>query len=238
MKTLMVPNWLTWASVSAALVSIGYGASYLTGLIYHQTYLLRLEIPSEFFRKQSSDYFVFAYIAWVELSMKLLPALMGDWRPLVLLTLFVTFTLFLGMFLGWMSETVCVNKIKENLKASPKISLAGSMLFMPITAVAVIFIAPIMLIVVTVIPILIGGAGADEAAKRELEKFEAGCDAKSIKHRCYDITEGEKFIARGFIVEVSDSYVALMTKIGPEILPLSGRSLKIYGKRESGHERK
>jgi hypothetical protein len=175
-------------------------------------------------------------MAWLEISMKLLPSLMGDWRPFVLLALFVISSMGLGVLLGWMSGTEYAKKIEEKLKARPKILQVGNLLFIPITAIAAIFILPIMFIVVTVIPVLIGGAGADETAKSELKKYQAGCDASLIKQRCYDLMEEGRLISRGFIVEVSDSYVALMTKSGPEILPLEGRSLKIYGKRESSHE--
>lgn len=220
--------WLTWAWLSTVSLSVGYGACYIAGLLYHQTYLQDLGIPSEFFRKQPSDYFVYAYTAWLELSVKWLPALMGNFRPWLLLLLFLSTGVAIGFFLGWLSQKQPFLKIQGDLKKNAKFLMVGGLIFAPVSMSAALILVPASVIAVTLVPALWAQTAAHETSKREIEKFKIGCQITPLKQRCYDLVDAEKVIATGFIVEASDVYLALMTEKGPNILPLNGRSVRAH----------
>lgn len=227
-STLPPRPWLTWAWLCTVSLSIGYGACYIAGLFYHQTYLQDLEVPSEFFRKQPSDYFVYAYTAWLEVSVKWLPALLGNFRPWLLLLLFLSSCVVLGLSLGWLSEKEPFRKIKERLGGNQNFLIVRGLIFAPVSMSAALILILAIMISVTLVPALWAQTAAHETSKREIEKYKIGCQLVPLKQRCYDLIDGDKVIATGFIVEASDVYLALMTEKDPNILSLNGRSLRAH----------
>jgi hypothetical protein len=100
-------DWLTWLTGSTLFASLSYGSCYLTGLVYHQAYLSRFDVPSDLFKASIFEYFIYAYIAWIELMPAWLNLLTGDYRPIA----FFFFLLVIGTGLG-ISSVVLSNTRK------------------------------------------------------------------------------------------------------------------------------
>lgn len=85
-------GWLKWLTGSTLLASLAYGSCYVTGLVYHLTYMSEFDIPPDLFRKTSVEYFFYAYLAWLESMPSWLDTIAGDFGPVALLFLLISGT--------------------------------------------------------------------------------------------------------------------------------------------------
>jgi hypothetical protein len=221
-------NLFKWATVSTLLASLGYGSAYITGLVYHQTYLSRFNVPSDLFKGTTADYFVFAYMAWIESMPDWLQTLTADFRPLGLVFLFLLLNSGLAILLAIASNARWAKSAQLRLRKNGTLQVFGGLLLFPTLTVASLFLIPTGLTTAAIIPALVGQHGAVRTFTRDSAAFSKDCNASEIKIRCMDLMEENKLLATGYVIQASDRYIALLTLKGVHILPLKDRALRLH----------
>lgn len=213
---------------STLLASLAYGSCYVTGLVYHLTYMSEFDIPPDLFRKTSVEYFFYAYLAWLESMPSWLDTIAGDFGPVALLFLLISGTVGLSAILVAASAHSGIKRIQIKLQASRMMHLVGALLAFPlIVTVSLIFLL-IALIFLAILPAWIGEQGASKTVARDQAKFSNKCLLSNGKPRCMDLVEDDKVLATGYVLQASERHIALLTSDGVKIFPLNDRVLQLH----------
>jgi len=92
--------WITFTPLFGLL---GYSAIYLTGVVYHQIWINHFNVGTGLFEKSTTDYFIYAYVALIQVCSNWLNVLTDPW--IILSTLgSVAFLVVEVMLLAWLSR--------------------------------------------------------------------------------------------------------------------------------------
>ena len=67
----------------------------------------------------------------------------------------------------------------------------------------------VVLILCMITPAALGEASGVEAAKHDLAYFKKGCEAANIAAGCLELRKGSEVLARGFVIDSTDSHIAI-----------------------------
>lgn len=229
-------NWLTWLTGSTLFASLGYGFSYTTGLVYHQTYLSRFDVPPDLFKQSTAEYFVFAYAALLELIPSWLEVITGGYKPLALFFLLFFVGGGVGLLLAIFFNTTQGKRLQTTLQNNKTLYIAGGLFGIPAITLAALIFFLCLLIFFAILPAWIGSGGAEKAVARDKAKFSSTCSSQVKNVRCMDLIDDEKLIATGYVLQASDRYIALLTATGVKILPLKERALQLHTPHTSGRD--
>jgi hypothetical protein len=196
----------------ATFLPILTAGAYLVGKAYHCAYLNAFYVPCKLVTKTTTDYFIYSYIA-------LRSELIGFSLASILLTLLT------------IGAAAIIKKFRDRAKASKHNRPA--VFFQPIKAgrlsvntssfPLLLGGAVCVLISVTglvMLPERIGGEAGFQAANEEKKIFQDGCtQGKNEFIFCNDILAGDRHIARGFILDVSEKYVMVYENSRARAIP-------------------
>ena len=220
-KAPVAENFAVAIGVPALVGSVLTAAAYLTGVAFQQAYLTSFQVNYGLFVKGSSDYFLFAFQAILEL--------LPTW-----FRIFGENFGFLGAIFGLLLLCVLVNmggemldrssrlkKMRIRIQSSKLLAVLGQLFLLPTLGLAVIYYIPLFLALLLILPVELGSYSGRRAAQADMERFEKGC--KPIKNSsafCTQIMENGNGIAYGFVIETSDKYVALNKDVKARVLPI------------------
>jgi hypothetical protein len=193
---------LVWGFLkSSAIILAGIGPSaYLTGLIYHQTYLYTMNTDAGLFKKSSEDTLILGLVCAIEIIKNFMTWFLANqlWAHLV--------TAILGIFFlyGIRKRKQISFSVKDYLQRRKDSVLAGFL------SAAVVGGLPFALTVVGLgisMPFLIGKhVGLKVAAARKYELNNLACDKQNLQY--FSIYVNEQFARKGFLISSSTTHIA------------------------------
>jgi hypothetical protein len=213
-------EWFRWATISTFAASLGYGACYVTGLVFHQTYLERFQVPIGLFKQSATDYLFFSYQASLEIMPDALDTLLGDFRPLTFIFLYLAILAGVAKVANNFSKRKRTTKFQEKLRGNGKLKAWAEVLLYPTLGTAIFAFVPVLVMLAIFIPAGVGQYAGMKAAKRDAEQFQSHCKESKSKVVCMDFMQDDKKLATGYVLQVSDKSVAFVTNEGTQIFPL------------------
>ncbi len=198
--------WLTFTPILGIL---GYSSLYLIGVIYHQTYLNHFGVSSGLFEKSPTDYFVHAYSALFQIGTNWLNIISN---PTIFFSVLGLAFLFISeiLFLNWLPTTAPFKIAGSKIHSSTRFKVPATACLLATAVTSLLLALPLVANLLLIVPALIGAKSAETSYKREELVFDQGCDrVKKSKNYCVRLLDGENEVARGFIIETSNSHIAL-----------------------------
>lgn len=218
-------EWFRWATISTFAASVGYGACYVTGLVFHQTYLERFQVPVGLFKQSATDYLFFSYQALLEIMPDALNTLLGDFRPLTFIFVYLAVLSGAAKAASYFSGKRKASDLQDKSRDNGKLKTLAEILLYPTLGTAIFAFVPLLTMLAILIPAGIGQYAGIKAAKRDAEQFQSHCKESKSRAVCMDFMQDEKRLATGYVLQVSDRSVALVTDGGTQIFPLKDRAL-------------
>lgn len=226
-KTKPLLGWLSHAVVLSILTP----TAYLTGLVFHQVYMHTLRINYELYPKSSADYFLYAFKSLFELLPAWLQIAGTDLRV-------VGVVLFVSVAIGLINKggslldnSQWMKRHREKAKTSKAFSLFGEIMLVPIIGLTVIYYIPILLVILMITPVLVGEAAGHKVAIADKAGFEGGCaHPKSKSAFCTQVLEAGKPVALGFVIDVSDKFVAVIDNGVARSIPIKDKEFLEFPK--------
>lgn len=215
---------INWATFIAFFTSTLTAAAYLTGVAFHQGYLHTYKVSYGLFPKTSSEYFLYAYSAILELVPQFFS--FDKTTGLLIISAFCALVLIFSLRrLGkYIDDSVAVAKIRTKVRSAKSFGLVGDLFFYPVLGVVIPLYLLFLLFFLLLAPALVGELGGERAAKREIAAQEGGCaKPKGVNAYCIDILASDKLLARGFIVDMSEKYVAIRVDGLTKTIPIKDR---------------
>jgi hypothetical protein len=203
-------DWSTLAKVGAGVVAVGGVAIHFMGLVGHLAYLRTWGVDQGLFPKPTDWLMTNGAAALVDRTALILAAANTVTGKLVAIAI-----LMFVVLAGWLRFAGRSPRRASNGRGqregsnswSESLWLAGMVTFTTIGSVPVAMLFVAMLIL---FPWVAGDTYGAAAAERERAKFDRGCDAAaSSAPRCIDVRKGDQLIVRGFLIESSQSHLAV-----------------------------
>ncbi|WP_292933156.1 hypothetical protein [Noviherbaspirillum sp.] len=224
-------TFFEWMGTPAIILSILTAAAYLTGIAFHQEYFTYFQVNHGFFPKSSSDYFLFAYRAILEILPAWLNFAGTDLRMVVILFFALVSTSIIIKIGGMLDNSERMKRVRARANKNKIFALIGELLLAPTIGFAAVYYIPIFIAILMIIPVGVGSFGGQKAAKADMERFEKGCQtSKGSDAFCTQIIDEENIIASGFIIDISDKYVALIENGNAKVVPIKEREFSSFKK--------
>lgn len=210
---------------NALIASTLTSAAYLIGVAFHQTYLTALKVPYTLHKKDSSDYFLYAFQALLELF----PMWLTESTKLngaVLIFLISTAWFLANLVIEWVSNSE-LRRRSKNRTISSKWQIVGKAALYPTAMIFFAIYIPLLLSIIMLFPVLIGEKMANKVAARDIKSMNIPCDSNQKKQAyCSDIVDGEKTIATGYMIDTSEKYATIFENGRSRSIPIEGREIR------------
>lgn len=207
-RTLSAPLWSTVAKILAATGAVGGLVLHLIGYVSHQFYLGAWGIDSGLFPQQTDDIIVLGYYAFVDRVASIFSTLnysqFWSWLGIGLLLTIYIFTVY--KFARWLSNNKTIHLVK---KIPGWISELSKIFALTIMTLAGIPVALFFAVFFLAIPAFLGENFGKTHAERQLTTFVMGCNQDSSAHMCIELCKDKISLARGFLIESSESHIAV-----------------------------
>lgn len=223
-KQTILDSFIRAIGIPTIVGSTLTAGAYLTGLAYHQAYLAQFKVIEGLFPKSSSEYFLYAFQAAIELLPAGLVVAGTDLRIPAILFGTVLFVMLIAKASKALEKSERLKHLQLKARQNKKFQLFGEFLALPAITVAATFYVVLALTFILILPAILGGISGKHAAENEMKRFAKGC--KSIKGSiafCTRILDGETTVAQGFIIQSSDRYVALIEDGKSRVIPIKER---------------
>lgn len=215
-----IASGVFWLTLTPILGALGYSSLYLIGVIYHQTYLTHFGISPGFFEKSSTDYFVHAYSALLQIGTNWLSIISN---PIIFFSVLGLALLFISeiFLLNWLPTTAPFKTTSSKIYLSKRFKVPAAACLLATAVTFLLLALPLVANLLLIVPALIGAKSAETSYKREELVFDQGCErVKKSKDYCVRLLDREHEVVRGFIIEISSSHIALYLDGKATILPL------------------
>lgn len=199
------------------------GLGYVTGYLYCDFYFQHYHLTSGPFPKTVPEYIYYGGQA-IFLDVSALFEIKASVTQMILAILIVSIGI--GAYVGVFSFAIekLAGRVKDNEAKSKKDSLLGIKQFfgrwpaarMSIKSAGITFlviygigVALFFTLMLCVIPLSVAALAADKQYALDRKGFANGCTDPKAEMFCFEVKDGDKQIARGFIVAISGDYVAL-----------------------------
>lgn len=208
-KPSLKPNWSNLAKIGAITTAVGGVSLHLMGQAAHRVYLYQMGINAGHFPKTTDWFVINGYYTLAELFLVFVRAFSAHIWQIVLSILMLTVYMY-GMekLGGWLRAKdpgarlaglpVLASDLIRNLFASTFV-LVG-------IPIAIMFVMMILLL-----PAVVGETAGKDVAAKELVRFAPGCDrdGSDASVRCSQIVMDGKVLVIGYIIDASQSHVAI-----------------------------
>ena len=210
-------NRILWLALTPMLGVLGYASLYLIGLTYHETYLDHFNISPRLFPKSSTDLFIQAYLALLHIGI--------SWIELVLN--YKVWLYLAGLTLLLLIEMIILEKLPALIKRSQPTILekykflkkALALLGISVLISTSFLLIPLAANIFLLAPAFIGIQGANISIKDSIEIYTTKCESAK-KEFCVRLLDGDKEVAKGYVIAVSDNRIALILGDHTTIVPL------------------
>lgn len=226
-KSSLKPNWTSLAKIGAATATVGGLSLHLIGQVAHRVYLSRMGINAGQFPKTTDWLVINGYYTLGEQFLGLMRAFFAHTGLIVLAILGLGVYMYGMEILGqWLNTKAPVAKftwlppwasdVIRNLLASTFVLIG--------IPVAVMFMMLVLLL-----PAVIGETAGKDMAAKETTRFMAGCDSgeSSTPANCSQIVMDGKVLATGYIIDASQSHVAIFDPVTRRttVMEMAGRTV-------------
>lgn len=212
---------------NALIASTLTSAAYLIGITFHQSYLTALKIPYTLHTKNSSDYFLYAFQALLELF----PLWLTESTKVsgAILIFLISISWFLAnLVVEWVNNSQLSRRGKSR-NISPKWKIVGKAALYPTTMIFLAVYIPLLLSIIMLFPVLIGEKMANKVAARDIAAMSAPCGSNHKKYiYCSDVMDGEKSVATGYIIDTSEKYVTIFENGKSRTIPIEGKEIRAF----------
>lgn len=204
-------NFLNGAVILTFTTTVLYSAIYLVGVAYYQTYMAKLGLPHQFFKKGTEDNLLYSYMAFREFFMMILNVLSKGPLAACIISCAILFFYLLSRRPTSIPGSVRMRGIIEKLRSKWFVKFIAKILFYVGAGVSIIYYAVFFIFAILLLPGAVGNSAGRHAARDDMRSLANGCQS-AIKSGlyCHEITDGGKVIANGYIVDASDEYVAII----------------------------
>lgn len=213
-----------WPLMLGIALPIFSGAAYLTGITYHQTYLNAFRIPLNLLTKTTADYFLYAYMAVTEAGLKLL-GVSG-----LIMMVAIMLGAYLWQIFSWIDRKVMQSGhrqwVRSKVQSKPLLRFLGKAMMVPSIVLALGYIG-LLFFMLFLAPMMFGHTAGAQRADDDIAIFERGCEkVRRGGPDCNEIFEDGNPVpvARGFIIDSSEKYIAIYDGGTVRTLPVEGKS--------------
>lgn len=200
--------WSTVAKVFAAISAVGGLVFHLMGYVSHSFYLGELGVDASLFPQKVDDIIILGYYTLIDRTATIFTALtsVALWKWLGM-GLLVTIYVFAVMRIARAPSN---NKTFHTIRKIPTWpdDLEKSFLFTFITFAGVP-LALLLIVFILTIPANLAENFGKELAVNQLKKYANGCAQAAPAPICMELCKTEKLLARGFLIEGSESHIAI-----------------------------
>lgn len=209
-----------WIIFTPLLGILGYSAIYLTGVIYHQTLVANFSVGTGFFEKSTTDYFIYAYTALIQVCSNWLNVLTDPW--IVLSTLgTVAFLVVEIMLLAWISRPNRKKTTNGAVRKNKKLNLLMAITTLSTSITLILLALPVAANLFLITPAYTGYKAAQLSIEKSTPVFSLGCEkVEKRQDYCVRLMDGDIEIAKGFVIDSSSERIALYLDGKATILPL------------------
>lgn len=204
------PKEFPWGALAkgfAGIAAVGGVILHLMGYVSHQAYLETWGIDPGLFPKPTDATVINGYYAFVDRAAALLSAARQGATHFLLAAVIVALYIFILSRIGKLSTS---GKLRALVRRTPDwLSDLAKSLVLTLTMLGGIPIALVLAAFVLAVPAILGQNFGQSIAKKEMTVYRDGCNAEGNSRMCVELRKDGKTIARGFLIESSESHVAL-----------------------------
>ncbi|HZX18849.1 MAG TPA: hypothetical protein VFF22_18520 [Pseudomonas sp.] len=210
-----------WIAFAPLLGLLGYSAIYLTGVVYHQIWVNHFSVGTGLFEKSTTDYFIYAYAALIQVCSNWLNVLTDPW--IVLSTLgTVAFLVVEIMLLAWLSRPNKKKTTNGAVSKNKKLDLLMTITALSTSITLILLALPVAANLFLITPAYTGYKSAQLAIEKSTSVFSLGCEkVEKRQDYCVRLMDGDIEIAKGFVIDSSNERIALYLDGKATILPLN-----------------
>ena len=205
------PKSIPWSGILKAAAAIGTAVGgylvHLSGSISHRNYVYEWGLDSGLFPLSTEATFIEGFYALIDRLAKIQTTIWsGGSRIAIAVVLLLTALLFARQWMDRKFANTSVPKPPAWVFKWPGDLLQSFM----VSAIVVLALQlPIaVLILLMAGPAAFAETAGQEAARRELVKFQKGCDA-DVRMRCMELRKGSDVVAKGFLITSSPTHIAI-----------------------------
>jgi len=231
LKPSLKPNWASLAKIGAISAAIGGVSLHLMGQVAHRIYLQQMGVSAGHFPK-TADWLVIN--GYYTLGTRFLALMKAFFSHTLLIALAIVV---LGVYMYGMD--VLSRWLKSK---APALKLAGlpawaSDVIRNLLASAFVVIgipiAVMFMMLVLLLPAVVGETAGKDVAAKEMTSFMAGCDSgeSNTPSNCSQIVMDGKVLATGYIIDASESHVAVFDPVTRRTTVMEMAGKTVIGKR-------
>lgn len=232
-KPSLKPNWSNLAKIGAITAAIGGVSLHLMGQAAHRVYLNQMGVNAGHFPKTTDWFVINGYYSLAELFLVFVKAFSAHtWQIMLSILALSLYMYCMEKLGGWVRAKdparrlaglpAWVSDLTRNLFASTFV-LVG-------IPIAIMFVMIILLL-----PAVVGETAGKDVAARELVRFASGCDRdkSNASVLCSQIVLDGKVLATGYIIDASQSHVAIFDPATRRTMVVETAGKAITGRKAS-----
>lgn len=227
------PNWSSLAKIGAITAAVGGVSLHLIGQVSHRTYLDQMGVSAGHFPKATDWLLINGYYTLAERLMVMINAFLTHTWQIVLAILALGLYMFGIERLGrWLRNKGPI----FNLSGLPA---WASDLLRNIFASTFLFIgaptAIMFLTVILLVPAILGETAGKDIAAKDMRRFAEGCESggTNTAANCVQILMDGKVLASGYIIDASQTHVAVFNPATRRTTVMEAAGKVISGKQVS-----
>ena len=229
-KPSLKPNWSSLAKIGAVTATVGGLSLHLMGQVAHRVYLSLMGVNAGQFPKTTDWLVINGYYAFGGRLLSLLGAFFAHawWIVLAIAVL--------GGYLYGMEALGRWLRTKSPIAGfswlPSWISDLIRNLFLSSFVVLGVPIAAMWVMLIFLLPAFVGETAGKDVAANEMALFMAGCNNRESSHkvRCSEIVEHGKVLATGYVIDASQSHVAIFDPVTRRTTVMAMTGKTVVGK--------
>ncbi len=194
-------------------IAILSGSAYLTGHLFHDTRLRTVGINPELYPKDGIDNFIHAYLACLSLVAKALPFLTEEVVVLLTIIAFWCFVTGAAVVINRFENAGWAVRLRAAIVRASGLKRTAKIVSLPVIASVMTVYIPLGLVSLFALPLVIGHTAGRLDGQAYLAKAAKVCAMPgTAESRCTELREDGKLVGYGYVIDASDTYIALVEK--------------------------
>lgn len=208
-KPLPKPNWANLIKIGAITTAVGGVSLHLMGQVAHRVYLYQMGINAGHFPKTTDWFVINGYYTLAELFLVLVKAFSAHiWQIALSILVLGIYMYGLEKLGGWLRSKDPAFRL-SGLPAWAS-NLIGNLLASTFVLIG-IPVAIMLVMMILLLPAVVGETAGKDVAARELTRFTSLCVeiGSNASVRCSQVAMDGKVLVTGYIIDASQSHVAV-----------------------------